>query len=130
MDFKPITMISPVTTSACKYITQLLTLFPALYVSYLQLIYFVTGGFGFSLFLFPSLCSPHSFLASAYLFFASITIYTQYKNVELLYCTFEVNFVNQLLFSKEEKEMVLKRTWELFTEASSLDTAIKTGLTW
>lgn len=25
--------------------------------------------------------------------------------------------------------MVLKRTWELFTEASSLDTAIKTGLT-
>ena len=116
--------------SACKYITQLLTIFPALYVSYLQLIYFVTGGFGFSLFLFPSLCSPHSFLANTYLFFASITIYTQYKNVELLYCTFEVNFINLLFFSKEEKEIVLKRTWELFTEASSLDTAIKTGVTW
>ena len=54
----------------------------------------------------------------------------QYKNFELLYCTFEVNFVNLLFFSKEEKEMVLKRTWELFTEARSLDTAIKIGVTW
>ena len=57
-------------------------------------------------------------------------MYMQYKNFELLYCTFEVNFVNLLFFSKEEKEMVLKRTWELFTEARSLDTAIKIGVMW
>ena len=80
--------------------------------------------------LFLFICSSHSFLANMYLFFASITIHTQYNNFELLYCTFEVNFVNLLFFSKKEKEMVLKRTWELFTEASSLDIAIKIEVTW